>query len=139
MMRASSIFIIAILFLMSFSCSSERPWIGTYALEITKENKEDVEMFKEMGLVWPEITLNSDGTFITLKTEGNIKITGTYTVKGNTLTLKTLEYDGKPPEGKYAELYSADFKDDFNILMMQGPDKERWVRKEVNEAFMKRR
>jgi len=124
---------------MIFACTakSEKPWIGTYALEITTENKEMFEMFPEMDMVWPEITLNEDGTFLILKTEGNSKIKGTYEIKSVTLTIHAKDVDGKPPESKYAKPHTAQFKDDFAVLMLEGPDKERWVRKEVNEAFLK--
>jgi len=123
-------------FLVAMSCSSERSWIGTYALEITEETKEAYEMFQEMEMIWPEITLNEDVTFLLLKTEGHVKISGTYTVEETTLILQALDVGGKPPEGKYAEPHSAEFTDGYQVLMMEGPDKERWVRKEVNEAFL---
>lgn len=136
-MKERKRFLLIVIGLLVMSCSSERPWIGTYALEVTEENKEAVEMFKEMNLVWPEITLKEDGSFLVLKTEGNARLTGTYTVEGTTITLKMGDVAGEPPKGKYAEPHTAEFRDDFKILMMEGPDKERWVRKEINEAFMK--
>ncbi len=123
--------------LMVVGCTSDRPWIGTYALEITEENKDMYDMFLEMGMVWPEITLNEDGTFITHKTEGGVKISGTYTVEGTTLTIHAQDVGGDEPEGKYAEPHSALFKEDFQVLMMEGPDKEKWVRKEANASFLK--
>ena len=131
-------FLLLLIVVLSVSvCSSERPWIGTYALEVTDENKEMVDMFKEMDMVWPEITFNNDGTFQLFKTEGNVKITGTYTVDGTTMNLQALDVGGKPPDGKYAKPHAAEFTDSFQVLMMEGLDKEKWVRKEVNEAFLK--
>ena len=130
------IFIIGIVLLV-IGCSSEQPWIGTYGLEITPENKDAYEMFQEMEMVWPEITLKEDGTFLLLKTEGNVKITGTYAVKDARITLKALTYGGASPEGKVAESHTADFVDNYQVLMMEGPGKERWIRKEVNEAASK--
>ena len=124
--------------LLVMACKSgPSPWLGTYALEITEENMEMYEMFQEMEMTWPEITLNEDGTFLTIKTEGNVQIKGTYTVERTTLTIQATEVDGQPPDGKYAAPHSAEFKEDFMILMMEGPDRERWVRKETNEAFLK--
>jgi len=121
------------------SASAEKPWIGTYSLEITEKNKEMFEMFQEMEMTWPEITFKEDGTFLLKKTEGNSKITGKYTVKDTTLTIHATEVDGKPPEGNYKKSHSVEFRKEFNILMFEGADKEKWVKKEVNEAFLKKK
>jgi hypothetical protein len=136
-MKIPKMLFIAGIVLVVIGCTSDRPWIGTYALEITEESKEMYDMFLEMGMVWPEITLNEDGTFVTHKTEGGVKISGTYTVEGSTLTIYAQEVGGKEPEGKYAEPHKAPFEDNFQVLMMEGPDRERWVRKEANTAFLK--
>ena len=132
----ASFFTAGILLVMACK-SGPSPWLGTYALEITEENKEMYEMFREMEMTWPEITLNEDGTFLTVKTEGNVQIQGTYTVEGSILTIQATDVGGKSPEGKYAEPHSAEFKEDFKVLMMEGPDRERWIRKEANEAILK--
>ncbi|MFH1942630.1 MAG: hypothetical protein ABIL68_11070 [bacterium] len=134
-MRATIIFMGIILL---FGCGSKpKVWVGTYALEITEETRETYDMFAEMNMQWPEITLNADGTFTILKTEGRAKITGTYKVDGKTLTVMAARVDGRPPEGKYATPYTAEFRDDFKTLMLEGPDSESWVQKEVNDAFLK--
>jgi hypothetical protein len=57
-------------------------------------------------------------------------------VKDNTLTITASDIDGKQPRGKYGTPYSSDFKDNFQVLMFEGAEKERWVKKEVNAAFL---
>jgi hypothetical protein len=133
--RAIAVFMGTILF---FGCGSKpKVWIGTYALKITDKTRETYDMFQEMNMQWPEITLNADGTFTMLKTEDRMTITGTYKVDGTTLTITAVRVNGQPPEGKYADPHTAEFKDDFQILMMEGLESEPWVRKEMNDAFLK--
>ena len=124
-------------FLLLGCANKTKPYVGTYALEITDESREVYDMFKDMDMPWPEITFNEDGTFVFYKTEGNIEIKGTYTVKGAALTLKATDVGGKPPEGMHAEPFEVEFRDNFQILLIDGSDKEPFVRKEKNEAFLK--
>ena len=133
-MRTIILFSIGLFFICC--AKKDTPWIGTYALELTAENKEMYEMFQEMQMLWPEITLNADGTFTLLRTEGGAKIHGTFEVNDNTLTITASDIDGKQPRGKFGTPYSSEFKDNFQVLMFEGADKEQWVKKEANAAFL---
>ena len=135
-MKMRTIILLSISLFLICCTKTDKPWIGTYALELTAENKEMYDMFQEMEMLWPEITLNKDGTFTLLRTEGGAKIHGTFEVKDNTLTITASDIDGKRPRGKYGTPYSSDFKENFEVLMFEGAGKERWVKKEVNAVFL---
>ena len=128
------IFMFCVLTAFSFSHGSDKPWIGTYQLEITDQNREMAAMFKDMDMYWPEISLHADSTFILLKSEGNTKITGTYTIQKTTLMIIALKVGGQPPEGIFAKPYSVEFKNDFQVLMFEGPEKEKWVKKSKDKT-----
>jgi hypothetical protein len=125
------IFIVSLFF---FGFTSERPWVGTYTLEIKEENREMFEMFQDLNMVWPEIALHEDGTFLLKKTEGNMVITGTYSVEGSTLTLRATACNDEPPSGIYAKPYIAEFKEKYRVLLMDGPDKEPWILQETEKT-----
>ena len=138
-MKRWILFLVLSTLVFILSSSAQEPWIGTYSLELTEKNVEMYEMFQEMNMTWPEITLKENGTFLLKKTEENTKITGKYSVKDSTLTIEATKVNGKPPEGIYTKSHSVIFRQEFNILMFEGTDKEKWVKKEVNEAFLKER
>lgn len=122
-----TIFLVCFLAL-SIECSKEKPWVGTYTLEVNEENREAYKVFQNMSLNWPTITLNEDGTYTMVKSAAESK--GTYRIKKREAILTMREYNGEPLKSRSEKPKIIHFNEDYRGFLMEGYDRDRWIRKE---------
>jgi hypothetical protein len=115
-------------FALSIECSREKSWVGTYTLEVNEENREVYNVLQNMGLNWPTITLNADGTYTMVKSAVESK--GTYRIQKRKATLTMTEYNGEPLKSRSEKPRIIHFNEDYRGFLMEGYDRDRWVRKE---------
>lgn len=113
---------------LSIECSREKPWVGTYTLEVNEENREAYEVFQNMSLNWPAITLNEDGTYTMVKSA--VESGGTYCMQNHEAILTMKEYNGEPLESPSEKPRIIHFNEDYGGFLMEGYDRDRWIRKE---------
>jgi hypothetical protein len=117
---------IVLIGLSFFTCTRDNPWLGTYMLQPRESQKDDFNMYKIMGVPWPQMIFRDDGTFLLIKENGYGH--GVYQVKGENLNLKLVYFGGKQVSGRDAETVSGVFENRYRVFCMNSLDSSRFVR-----------
>jgi len=107
-------------------CSREKPWLGTYMLVVTDENREVFEALKNANKPWPHVTILEDGTFTLIQPQD--AGSGIYRVEGAQLIMTLTEYNGSLPPGNLAQSKTIESKDNFQFIMFEGPGGNPWIK-----------
>ncbi|HHS12276.1 MAG TPA: hypothetical protein ENN03_00745 [bacterium] len=109
-----------------FTCTRDNPWLGTYMLQPGESQKDAFDMYRSMGVPWPQIVFRDDGTFLLIKEDGYGH--GVYQVKKENLNLKLVYFGGKQVTGNDAETVTGVFENRYRVFCMNSLDSSRFVR-----------
>jgi hypothetical protein len=120
------IVILLILISVNYCSQKEKPWVGTYMLMVSDENREVFDALKEANRPWPHVNIMEDGTFTLFQPQASGS--GVYRVEGTQLIMTLTEYNGNPPSGNLAQRKTIETKNNFQYIMFEGPNGEPWIK-----------